>query len=524
MKKLFLLTLSVALFGAMSLQAQQPLKGASVKSYLPAGITKQADQVRTAVGVINSTPAPQVIKAANHAPEAGMAEVTLAAGDVWDDGSGYQMLLDADATAYGTIFAETGPLSTGGDVSAEIYDQFEYKIPENADGALTTTNIVMNGSVTIQIPAGVYDWCITNPTAGDRMWIASENGNIGGRANDFEFVAGGTYVFTVSLGGQNDQVDLEAIIPGMPTLPTELTVEPAATYADVAWVPGENNDTWNLRYRPYVDPALLSHLWDLPNPGYEEQIEGITIWDADGDGNNWGLAANDEAQTDLCFVSASYANGAALTPDNWLLFPEMAGGGTFKFKTWNYSSSWPDVIGVFVTTNPDFESADEFVQLGEDIAPGTTPEEHAFDLSEYEGQNVVIAIRHYNCTDQFRIYVDDVEYALPDAPEVQEWIEVEDVVSPFTIDELTPETTYEVQVKAFGPADVQTLNAAGGKATEWTESTLFTTLAEDPTVGVETVRVETTGDNNYYNLMGQKVTGNLPAGIYIHNGKKIVVR
>ena len=111
-----------------------------------------------------------------------------------------------------------------------------------------------------------------------------------------------------------------------------------------------------------------------------------------------------------------------------------------------------------------------------------------------------------------------------DAPEVQEWIEVEDVTSPFTIDELTPETTYEVQVKAFGPVEVDRLNAAGGPETDWTESTIFTTLAEDPTVGVETVRVETTGDNNYYNLMGQKVTGNLPAGIYIHNGKKIVVR
>ena len=57
-----------------------------------------------------------------------------------------------------------------------------------------------------------------------------------------------------------------------------------------------------------------------------------------------------------------------------------------------------------------------------------------------------------------------------------------------------------------------------------TESTIFTTLAEDPLVSVETVRVETTADNNYYNLMGQKVTGNLPAGIYIHNGKKIIVR
>ncbi len=34
-----------------------------------------------------------------------------------------------------------------------------------------------------------------------------------------------------------------------------------------------------------------------------------------------------------------------------------------------------------------------------------------------------------------------------------------------------------------------------------------------------------TGDNAYYNLMGQRMTGNnLPAGIYIHNGRKVVVK
>ena len=31
-------------------------------------------------------------------------------------------------------------------------------------------------------------------------------------------------------------------------------------------------------------------------------------------------------------------------------------------------------------------------------------------------------------------------------------------------------------------------------------------------------------DNNYYDLMGRRVNGNIPQGIYIHNGKKIVVR
>ena len=161
------------------------------------------------------------------------------------------MLLDEDAIAYGTIIPEQGGLTTSGDASAETYAEFEYKIPENADGALTTTNMVMNSSVTILIPAGVYDWCITNPTPGDRMWIASSNGSIGGRADDFEFVSGAAYEFVVSLGGQNDQVDLVIDDPTAPVIPTDVTVNAVSvdgTTATVAWVPGENNASWNLRW------------------------------------------------------------------------------------------------------------------------------------------------------------------------------------------------------------------------------------------------------------------------------------
>ena len=137
-----------------------------------------------------------------------VATVTLTAGDVWGDGTGYQMLLDADATAYGTVIPETGGLTTSGDVSASVYAEFEYKIPETADGSLSTSNVVINNSISIEIPAGTYDWCITNPTPGDRMWIASSSGNVGGRVDDYVFDGGMIYEFVVSLGGQNDQVDL----------------------------------------------------------------------------------------------------------------------------------------------------------------------------------------------------------------------------------------------------------------------------------------------------------------------------
>ena len=60
----------------------------------------------------NSKPVSDTEAIADYTPARGNATVILTAGDVWGDGSGYQMLLDANATAYGTVIPETGALST----------------------------------------------------------------------------------------------------------------------------------------------------------------------------------------------------------------------------------------------------------------------------------------------------------------------------------------------------------------------------------------------------------------------------
>ena len=511
MKKITLLLLAAALL-PMTMNAE-------VKTYVQ--MNKKADKV-----VVSSTPTsvkaigPKYVTGTKADVPEGYASVTLTAGDVWQDGSGYQMLLDEDAIAYGTIIPETGALTASGDATAETYAEFEYKIPENADGALATTNIVMNSSVTILIPAGVYDWCITNPTPGDRMWIASSNGSIGGRYDDFEFVSGAAYEFVVSLGGQNDQVDLVIDDPTAPTIPTEVTanaVSADGTSAIISWVPGENNATWNLRWRPWTDPALMNKLWDLPMDGYEAQLdEGFMVYDADGDGNGWGLAYTDDAQTDLCFTSASYSGGA-LTPDNWLFTPAVGMGGTLKFDAWQRSASYPDKIMVYVAP-ADYESIDEFVPVSEFIQPaGTTAESFEIDLSEYEGMGV-IAFRHYDCTDQWAIYVDNIAVEIPGAVEPAEWTLVEGAkvdAEDYTIYGLMPDTKYEAQVMAIGP---------DGRTTDWTESVLFTTVAEDPSA-ISTVGVDAKADNAYYNLLGVKFNS-MPTtpGIYIHNGKKVVIK
>ena len=141
-------------------------------------------------------------------PPTGDVIVKLTVGDVWGDGSGYQMLLDDTHSLYGTTIPTSGALSMNCSGNEGIYSQFSHKIPTNADGNCTTNNIVINNTIEITIPAGTYDWCITNPTPGDRIWIAAANGNVGGRYDDYVFEGGHTYEFTVSRYGNNDGVDV----------------------------------------------------------------------------------------------------------------------------------------------------------------------------------------------------------------------------------------------------------------------------------------------------------------------------
>ena len=319
----------------------------------------------------------------------GMATISLTAGDVFSDGSGYQMLLDADATAFGNEIPAEGPLTQGGDAPAGLYDAFEYKIPVNADGSTTTSNVVVNNTVTIQVPAGTYDWCLTNPTPGDRIWIASSQGNVGGRADDYEFVAGNTYNFTVYLLGQNDATDVEIIegggsTPNTPVPPTENPNTPE---------PGTATG-WGFETDPFA--------------------EGWTIRDDDGDGYNWEWMDASGSNYNVyegthCMASASYQNsafggGTALTPNNWLISPAFTAGSTVTFwyagQDPNYAA---ETFGVYVIANGT--TSDE---LGHFTASNTY-QQGSVDISDFAGQTVQVAFRHYDITDMFRLNLDLVE-------------------------------------------------------------------------------------------------------------------
>ena len=198
------------------------------------------------------------------------AQVTiiLEAHDVWQDGTGYQLLLDADHNTYGTIIPESGALTDGGDVPASVYAEFEYKVPVNADGSLTTTNIVYDGSATITIPAGTYDFCITNPTPGGRMWIAND-GIDPTRADDYVFVDGCTYHFLMVYDDGYDACQLTVTMN--PTSPTIITSPTSLDFGPLA-LGGSKTST--ITVSNYL---ITNNLTATTSAPFEISIDGTTF-------------------------------------------------------------------------------------------------------------------------------------------------------------------------------------------------------------------------------------------------------
>ena len=461
MKKFLFLLMSVAVLSASAGITKSPLQK---KVYTtPKNKIEQEAKYTTAKPTVKPITVKSVVR--EDVPE-GYAAVILEAHQVWNtdpdnpDYSGYQMLLDADATAYGTEFEAAG----GSGTFAGDYANFEYKIPENADGDLETENIVYDGSVMILIPAGTYDYVMVNPTPGDRLWIASQNGNAGGRGDDFVFKSRCTYHFTISLGSNgNDMTDVEIDDPFAPQVP-EITVTPAATTADVQWEADDNATGWNLRWRPWTDLSANPREWTFPVATLDDELEGWWTYDMDGDGQGWGLAYTDDAQTDACLISGSYTSSGACSPDNWIGTPDVPLKGELHFTMWGRSDYYPEVLQVYAMVG------DDLYQLFEDsLITTTTHTVYTVDLSAFGGEEGCIVFRNYSTYDQWSVYIDDVFIGDPnDIIEPAEWINVNGITdNNYTIEGLTPETKYEVQVMAYDDDE----------ETNWCDIVEFTTVA-----------------------------------------------
>ncbi len=153
--------------------------------------------------------------------------------------------------------------------------------------------------------------------------------------------------------------------------------------------------------------------------GFENGIDCWTLVDEDGDGNQWyqvsvtaGSGSLGNHSGSYIMTSASYAS-VALTPNNWLITPalDLSGlSGTVKMSyfiggqdnAW-YSEKYKICVS---TTTADVASFTDTL-LAETI-PSAGWLERNVDLSNYIGQTIYVAFVHYDCTDMFRLDLDDV--------------------------------------------------------------------------------------------------------------------
>ena len=149
-------------------------------------------------------------------------------------------------------------------------------------------------------------------------------------------------------------------------------------------------------------------------------LQGWTVLDADGDGHCWeasigGMGHNSNGM--VMAYSRDYATGNPLTPNEYLVSPRLV------------LNEWP-VINFFVCALDEIYCAEHF---GVSISTTVNDDPLAFtllhdwtltakdagnrqgnwyeftvDLSAYTGQEVYVAIRHFNCTDMSAICVDDI--------------------------------------------------------------------------------------------------------------------
>ncbi|MCD4833085.1 MAG: choice-of-anchor J domain-containing protein [Bacteroidales bacterium] len=205
--------------------------------------------------------------------------------------------------------------------------------------------------------------------------------------------------------------------------------------ADVA-LSGDDVYSFGFTYKP-VNPGQDTIIFTMQTNGGDiefymvgnavpenyniENFEGTVfppedwiIVDADVDYENWTIGAEDNPYTGMSALSWSYdmAMEEALTPDNWLITPKLKLSGddslTYLCRAPNehyFQEYYSVMLSAGGTDISDFTETLFSERLDNDAW-----NYRSVDLSAYSGQEVYIAFRHHNSTNQSALRIDEISF------------------------------------------------------------------------------------------------------------------
>ena len=153
----------------------------------------------------------------------------------------------------------------------------------------------------------------------------------------------------------------------------------------------------------------------------QEDADAWTFVDQDGDGFNWKYINNTTQpegesysayEGDGLIASASWdADGGALNPDNWAISPaiDLTAAEKASVSIWAVGQDSDYCEENFAIYAGETADPDAMTKVSDDFVATGLYTNYVADLSAFAGKTVYVAVRHYDCTDQFELNVDAVE-------------------------------------------------------------------------------------------------------------------
>ena len=168
---------------------------------------------------------------------------------------------------------------------------------------------------------------------------------------------------------------------------------------------------------PFYNTGNDGYAFDFENDYVEGRLNGWKTIDADGDTYNWTLSPIGEGYghhgSNGAVFSYSYSSySGALNPNNYLVSPQLtitSNNHYVSFYACALDEEYPaDHFGLAVSTTGTNVADFTMIQEWTMTAKQGGWHEYSVDLNSYVGQNVHIAIRHFNSQDNFCLIVDDI--------------------------------------------------------------------------------------------------------------------
>jgi hypothetical protein len=168
-----------------------------------------------------------------------------------------------------------------------------------------------------------------------------------------------------------------------------------------------------------VEESMVHLNWTAPSwigdeldEGFENGLlpDGWLAIDNDNDGENWFLYEDSPHSGNWSIASASWWQSVVLTPDNYLITPQIDLGSYNELRFWVAAQepAYPAEHYKVLLSSAGTAPADFNVVLFEETLADVVWKEIVVDLSAYANQSVHLAWQHTDSSDMFVMKLDDI--------------------------------------------------------------------------------------------------------------------